>query len=77
MKPAPVKTTVSMDILEKVDIRVGTIISVEDMPRSKKLMKLVVDFGDQSRTILAGIKQERPLKACSSTSAIPMVLFQC
>jgi methionine--tRNA ligase beta chain len=49
-----------MDILEKVDIRVGTIISVEDMPESKKLMKLVVDFGDQSRTILAGIKQERP-----------------
>jgi tRNA-binding protein len=60
MKPAPVKPTVSINILEKLDIRIGTIMSIEDVRGSKKLMKLVVDFGDQSRTILAGIKQERP-----------------
>ncbi len=59
MQPAPVKPTVSIDILEKLDIRVGTIGSVEDVPGSNKLMRLVVDFGDQSRTILAGIKRER------------------
>ena len=45
--------------LEKLDIRVGTIESVDDVPGSKKLVKLVVDFGDHARTILAGIKQER------------------
>ncbi len=59
MKPAPIKTEVSIDDLEKLDIRVGTIQSVAEVPESKKLMKLTVDFGDHSRTILAGIKQER------------------
>jgi len=59
MKPAPIKSEISIDDLEKLDIRVGTIQSVAEVPESKKLMKLTVDFGDHSRTILAGIKQER------------------
>ncbi len=59
MKPAQVKPTVSIDVLEKLDIRVGTIQSVEDVPGSKKLARLVVDFGDGTRTILAGLRQER------------------
>jgi tRNA-binding protein len=59
MKPAPVKSNMSLDVLEKVDIRVGTIESVEAVPRSSKLMRLRVDFGDMQRTILAGIKRER------------------
>ena len=59
MKPSPIKPEVSIDDLEKLDIRVGTILAVDEMPESKKLMKLAVDFGDRSRTILAGIKQER------------------
>jgi len=45
--------------LEKIDIRVGTILSVEEVPNSDKLMKLLVSFGDHQRTILAGMKQER------------------
>ena len=59
MKPSPIKPEVSIDDLEKLDIRVGTIETVTDVPNSKKLMKLIVDFGDHSRTILAGIKSER------------------
>ena len=59
MKPSPIKPEVSIDDLEKLDIRVGTIKTVTDVPDSKKLMKLIVDFGDHSRTILAGIKSER------------------
>lgn len=59
MKPAPVKPDVVIEDLEKLDIRVGTIEKVDDVPGSKKLVKLVVDFGDHARTILAGIKQER------------------
>jgi len=59
MKPAPIKPDISIEDLEKLDIRVGTITSVAEVPESKKLMKLTVDFGDHSRTILAGIKQER------------------
>ena len=59
MKPAPLKDTVSFEDFEKLDIRVGTITSVEDVAESNKLVKLVVDFGDHTRSILAGIKQER------------------
>ena len=56
---ASVKPTISVDLLDKVDIRVGTIELVQDLSDSDKLVKLVVDFGDQKRTVLAGIKQER------------------
>ena len=49
----------SIDDLEKLDNRAGTIEAVTDVPDSKKLMKLTVDFGDHKRTILAGIKSER------------------
>lgn len=59
MKPAPLKETISFEDFEKLDIRAGTITSVEDVVNSNKLMKLTVDFGDHTRSILAGIKQER------------------
>jgi tRNA-binding protein len=57
--PAPVKPIVPIAALEALDIRVGTIEKVEDVPRSDKLARLVVNFGDHSRTILAGIRKER------------------
>ena len=57
--PAPIKSTVGIAALEALDIRVGTIERVEEIPRSDKLMKLTVNFGDRSRSILAGIKKER------------------
>ena len=59
MEPAPVKEIISFEDFEKLDIRVGTIISVSDVEKSDKLMKLEVDFGDHVRSILAGIKLER------------------
>ena len=59
MTPAPVKPDITFDDLQKIDIRVGTIESVYDVEGSKKLVKLNVNFGDHTRTILAGIKQER------------------
>jgi methionine--tRNA ligase beta chain len=57
--PAPVKQTVQFGALEALDIRVGTIERVEEVPRSHKLMRLTVNFGDHSRSILAGIRKER------------------
>lgn len=57
--PAPVKAPISPDLLEQIDIRVGTITAVDDVPGSDKLMRLSVDLGDHTRTIVAGIKQER------------------
>ena len=57
--PAPVKPIVAFGALEALDIRVGTIERVEELPRSEKLMRLTVNFGDHSRKILAGIRKER------------------
>jgi tRNA-binding protein len=57
--PAPVKPAVPFSALQALDIRVGTIERVEDIPRSDKLLKLTVNFGDHSRSILAGMKKER------------------
>ena len=59
MKPAPVKPTIAFDLFNQVDIRVGTILRVEEVAGSEKLVRLVVDFGDHRRNILAGMKQER------------------
>ena len=59
MPPAPIKPTVALDLLNQLDIRVGTILSVADVPGSDKLVQLTVSFGDQRRTIVAGMKQER------------------
>ena len=58
-KPAPIKPAISLADLERIDVRVGTILSVEDIAGSEKLLKLTVDFGDCRRQILAGMKQER------------------
>lgn len=59
MSIAPVKPTISADLLDKVDIRIGTIERVEDIAGSDKLVQLRVNFGDHTRTIVAGMKQER------------------
>jgi len=56
---APIKPTISSEVLDRIDIRVGTIELVEDVNGSEKLVKLTVDFGDHKRTILDGMKQER------------------
>ena len=57
--PAEIKPPVPASALDQLDIRVGTILLVEDVPKSDKLVRLMVDFGDHTRRILAGLKQER------------------
>lgn len=59
MTPAAIKPAIPLDILNQVDIRVGTIRSVADVPGSDKLVQMRVSFGDHERTIVAGMKQER------------------
>ncbi len=59
IKVAPVKPAITMDLLDQLDIRVGTIDRVEDVPGSDKLVRLTVDFGDRRRIILVGMKRER------------------
>lgn len=57
--PAAVKPPISVSDVEKLDVRVGTIVSVDEVPKSSKLLRLTVDFGDHRRTVLAGMKTER------------------
>jgi len=57
--PAPIKETVEFADFEKLDIRVGTIVRVEEIEVSDKLVRLIVDLGDHERVILAGLKTER------------------
>ena len=59
MKPAQVKPTISADLLDQIDVRVGTILTVTDVPNSDKLVALEVSFGDHRRTVLVGMKRER------------------
>jgi tRNA-binding protein len=59
MNVAPTKPTISIEDLEKIDVRVGTIEAVEDVPGADELVKLTVDFGEEKRTVLAGLKKER------------------
>src|SRR4051812_19835454 len=56
---APIKPVVQTDLLDQLDIRVGTIEAVADVPGSKKLVELRVSFGDHVRKILVGMKGER------------------
>jgi len=58
--PSTVKPVVAFSVFEALDIRLGTITAVGDVRGSRKLLDLTVDFGDHSRHILAGMKQERP-----------------
>jgi len=41
----------------KVDLRVGKIIEAEEVEDSRKMLKLIVDVGEEKRTIYAGVKK--------------------
>lgn len=56
---APMRPIVPFDLLEKIDVRVGTIELVEDVKGSNRMVKLTVNFGDRKRTVLVGMKKER------------------
>ncbi len=56
-KAEPVKKEVTFDDFEKLDIRVGTILSCERVKKSNKLLKFEIADGLENRTILSGIAQ--------------------
>ena len=53
----PQKETTTFDDFSKLDLRVGTIIEAEKMPKAKKLLVLKVDTGIDVRTIVSGIAE--------------------
>jgi len=59
LKVAPLKPMISADLVDRIDVRIGTIETVEDVKGSDKLVKLMVEFGDRKRSVLVGMKKER------------------
>jgi methionine--tRNA ligase beta chain len=57
--PAPLKPPIAISVLDTIDVRLGTIRSVDAVAGSTKLVKLTVTFGDHTRQILAGMRRER------------------
>lgn len=52
----PLAPEITIDDFAKIDLRVGTIVSAEEVPEAKKLLKLKVDIGFETRQVFAGIK---------------------
>jgi len=57
--PVPLKPQISIDVLNQIDVRIGTIKSISDIPGADTLVMLRVSFGDHERTIVSGMKKER------------------
>lgn len=53
----PQKDTINFDDFTKIDMRVGTILEAVKVPKTKKLMKLTIDTGIDTRTIVSGIAE--------------------
>lgn len=54
-EPEQVKETCAFDDFTKIDFRVGTITAAEKIKKAKKLLKLTVDLGFETRTVVSGI----------------------
>ena len=54
---APQKPNIPFEDFSKMDLRVGTIVAAEKMPKTKKLLVLQVDVGTETRTIVSGIAE--------------------
>ena len=52
------KPNISFKDFSKMDLRVGTVVAAEKMPKTKKLLVLKVDIGDEVRTIVSGIAMD-------------------
>jgi methionine--tRNA ligase beta chain len=59
MTPAAIKPMITIDQVEAIDVRVGTIRFADNVPGADKLVALRVSFGDHERTVVAGLKSER------------------
>jgi len=53
--PLSVKPTIVFDDFAKIDLRVGKIVAAEKVEKADKLLKLTVDLGFETRTIVSGI----------------------
>jgi methionyl-tRNA synthetase len=60
---------ISFDDFQKLDLRIGLVKTAEEIPGSKKLLKLTVDMGEE-RTVVAGIKEHYPVEDLSGRQVL-------
>jgi methionyl-tRNA synthetase len=56
-KAKPAKESIEFDDFSRMDIRVGTVLEAEKVPKTKKLLKLKIDTGIDKRTVVSGIAE--------------------
>lgn len=57
VKVTPAKENISFEDFQKMDIRVGKIVAAEKVAKTKKLLKLTIDTGIDTRTVVSGIAE--------------------
>jgi methionyl-tRNA synthetase len=57
MKTEPIKSPATFDDFQKMDIRTATILEAEKVPKTKKLLKLLLDTGVDKRIVVSGIAE--------------------
>ncbi|MDP9249439.1 MAG: methionine--tRNA ligase subunit beta [bacterium] len=65
---------ITFEDFQKLDIRIGKIISAERVPDSDKLLRLVCDLGSEERQILAGIAEFFPDFSALIGKQIPLIV---
>jgi methionyl-tRNA synthetase len=61
--PAEAAPRITIDEFRRLDLRVAEVLAAEPVPKSKKLLKLTVKLGDETRTVVAGIAEHYPPEA--------------
>lgn len=49
--------TITIDEFKRLDIRIARVVQAEPVPKTDKLLKLTIELGDETRTIVAGIAE--------------------
>lgn len=81
MNYEPLKAEIEFGDFTKIDIRAGEIVSAEEIPKADKLLKLTVDIGFETRTIVSGVAnyfkpEELPgRKVCVVANLAPKALM--
>src|SRR5262249_42474157 len=66
----PPGATIEFADFEKLDLRVGLVLSAEPVPKSKKLLRCQVDLGYETRQVLAGVAEHLKPEQVTGTKVV-------
>jgi methionyl-tRNA synthetase len=64
---------INIDDFKKIEIKLGTIVEAEIVPEADKLLKLKIDFGDEVRQVVSGIRAYYPEPSALVGIQIPVL----